>query len=263
MSNPQNKHLRDHCWLWCHQPGSHNGQYKLPVDSTITPEEASAFMGIDRLIFVGVQNKPLPPFKPHAEPMRHAKSLVWSIIGGCSSTRNNHETDLEPVLALKPDFPNLSGAIMDDFFNAKGTGDDLARWNVEATKGFRKKLNDASLDLWVVAYDQILDHPVEPWLEACDVITYWTWKAKNLSKLEDNFARLEKKAPNQRKVLGIYMWDYGGEAPMPMETMKKQVAIGQRLLNEGRIESVIFLASNLCDLNVDTVLYVKELLAKD
>ena len=66
-------------------------------------------------------------------------------------------------------------------------------------------------------------------------------------------ARLEELAPHSRRMLGLYMWDYGTHTPMPLELMQLQAEIGLRWLREGRIEGMIFLASCICDLQLDAV----------
>ena len=84
--------------------------------------------------------------------------------------------------------------------------------------------------------------------------TFWTWLGRDLTNLEENFDKFDRIVPpNCGKVLGCYMWDYGGKQPMPMETMKHQCETGLRWLHEGRIEGMIFLASAICDLDIDTV----------
>jgi len=45
---------------------------------------------------------------------------------------------------------------------------------------------------------------------------------------------------------------------MPLELMKKQCELGRRLLKEGRIEGMIFLASNVCDLELETVEWTRK-----
>ena len=44
---------------------------------------------------------------------------------------------------------------------------------------------------------------------------------------------------------------------MPLELMQHQCLLGRRLLREGRIEGMIFLASCVCDLELDTVAWVR------
>lgn len=74
-----------------------------------------------------------------------------------------------------------------------------------------------------------------------------------LSELEENFERVEHLAPSCRKVLGCYMWDYGNRKPMPISLMERQCQIGLQWLRDGRIDGMIFLASCICDLELETV----------
>jgi hypothetical protein len=96
--------------------------------------------------------------------------------------------------------------------------------------------------------------PAQEHLAACDVVTFWTWAARNLPDLERNFAKAEALAPHAKKVLGCYMWDYGGGGKtIPVEQMKFQCELGLRWLKEGRIAGMIFLASCICDMGLEAV----------
>ena len=85
------------------------------------------------------------------------------------------------------------------------------------------------------------------------MISLWTWEAKDLERLEENFLRFKTLAPNKRTLLGCYMWDFGTGKPMPIAAMKKQCEFGLRQLQAGQVEGLIFLASNICDLDLETV----------
>ena len=63
------------------------------------------------------------------------------------------------------------------------------------------------------------------------------------------------------KILGCYMWDYGRKQPMPLERMQYQCETGLRWLQEGRIEGMIFLASCICDLELETVEWTRRWIA--
>lgn len=253
-------------WLWAHPAGSHNGKYSLPARSTIPPHEAADRMGIDNLIMVVYDNRPEPPFDEEMKQLADLDRVVWSIVGDSSSVRNDRATDLEEVCRLAGQYPNLCGAIMDDFFLGEASPDGRqARYGLEDVRRFRETLHaqPRPLDLWVVMYDRLLGRPLEPHLAECDVVTFWTWEAKNLVDLEGNFARLESMAPDQRRMLGCYMWDYGhagGGREIPPELMKKQCRLAAEWIENGRIDGVIFLASCICDLDVAGVRYVRELL---
>lgn len=92
--------VRDHLWLWCHEAGSHNGQFNLPAPCATTPAAAGKMMGITNAIMVCYGGRPLPPFGPHAQPLRSLARLVWSVIGDTSSARNDAEPDVNAVAEL-------------------------------------------------------------------------------------------------------------------------------------------------------------------
>jgi len=253
--------LTDSLWLWGHVAGAHDAQYKLVGTSRMTPAEAAYYMGIPNVIMVRYKGEPKPPWHQYALSLVPLQQVVWSIVGdsGCGT---GHDT--EEALKLQSVLPNLSGVIMDDFFgrkNADGTPGGLRPAElVEIRRSLRS--GPRPLDLWVVLYTHELDLPVQAGLDQCDVVTLWTWHADDLRKLDENFEKLERLAPRHRKVLGLYMWDYGAGRPMPVADMARQCELGLLWLQEGRIEGMIFLASCVCDIELDTVEWVSGWIAE-
>jgi len=265
-AKPQRRVL-DHFWLWGHEAGSHNTGWGVTQTSRMTPVEATTYLGIPNLILVVYGGKPEPPFDQAALAMRPLKQVVWSIVGDAGSKRNDQATDLDEVLRLADRFPNITGAMMDDFFyekpDAQGT---IARYSVADLTEFRRRLHGAArpLDLWVVVYIHQLHMPLTEHLRQCDVVTLWTPKSEDTAKLPDNLARLEALTPpGVRKVLGCYLWDYGVCQPMPLAAFQEQYRLGRAWLEEGRIDGMIFLASCICDLELDTVEWLRGELAKE
>jgi hypothetical protein len=258
--------LRDHLWLWCHPAGAHTrsqDQHGIPGRSTVTPAGAAKYLGVPNALFVRYELEPHPPFEPHALPLTSLKQVVWSIEGGSGG-------DVDVVLALSNTLPNLRGVILDDYFarvtatarmgleTASGaTSQPDPAFSLEAMQKLRQRLviGDRRLDLWVVLYAHELDWEsvLRPHLELCEVVTFWTWNAAQLANLDENFQRFEKVVGEKRKVLGVYMWDYGSKQPMPLSAMEHQCSLGLRWLREGRIDGMIFLASCICDLDLDAV----------
>ena len=253
--------VSDHLWLWAHAAGSHNGSYKLPADSKIEPIDAAQYMKLRNVIMVVLGNRPAPPFEALAKSFAPIDKLAWSIVGDASSNR----VDVDEVVRLAGVAPNLTAGIMDDFFLAKPDEDGrIARHTPEALAGFRDALRKAArpLDFWTTVYTHDLPLPgLAAHLEPCDAITYWTWRAADLPNLEANFAALEKVAPKKRKLLGCYMWDYGDSRPMPLAAMQHQCHLGLQWLRERRIDGMIFLASVICDLKLETVEWAREWIA--
>jgi hypothetical protein len=69
-------------------------------------------------------------------------------------------------------------------------------------------------------------------------------------------------SPGKQRVLGCYMWDYGTGHPMPVELMQRQVELGAQWLREGRIAGMIFLASCICDLELEAVEWTRRWIAE-
>lgn len=263
MGNDVN--VKDRLWLWCHEAGSHNGLFGITQESQIQPIEAAHFLGLENALVIRFG----PTFQAEKEAASLAgmRRVVWSIVGNAGHTEGD-EVGRARELATR--YPNFTGVVMDDFFlnglpaehAAEGEA-ALAVHNAESLRNIRERLTVAgrTLDLWVVLYDHQLGLPLGPHLAQCDVVTFWTWRAENLTNLEENLTRAEAMARGKRLVLGCYMWDYGTGHPMPLEAMRRQVEQGERWLREGRIEGMIFLASCICDLDLEAVEWTRSWIA--
>ncbi len=243
--------VHDCFWLWGHAAGSHDRGWGLERTSRITPVEAALYMSIPNVIMVRYQGSPRPPFLQYALPFRALREIVWSVVGATGAT---DQSEREEVLNLASNTPNLSGVMMDDFFNSEG-GSHVAALTTDELRRFQERLKQGrrQLDLWVVLYDHQLDAPVSAHLEHCDVVTFWTWEARNLTRLESNFEKMESLTPGKQRVLGCYMWNYSEREPMATATMARQCEKGLEWLRQGRIHGMIFLASCLCDLELESV----------
>lgn len=254
--------VRDRLWLWSHVAGAYNGQYHLPGESHLEPSEAVKQLGVANAVMVIYADQPRPPFDSYAQAFAPLRQVVWSIIGDSSSHRNNTQTDLPEVIELASRFPNITGAVMDDFFHAPKPDGRFSRWSVADVAAFHRELNSHSLDLWVVVYAHDLVLPITEYLQHCDVLTFWTWRAQELADLETNFARLEALAPHRRKLLGCYLWDFGTGKPMPLDALRRQCELGYAWLQSGRIEGMVFVSGSVCDLSLETVDWLKRWIAE-
>ena len=229
----------------------------------MTPAEGAYYLGVPNIVMVSYGNKPSPPFEKYALALSSLKRVVWSIAGAVDCTENN---EVVLVCDLATRFTNICGVIMDDFFRRDKPNGKVAVYTLEELKAIQGKLkaSEHKLDLWVVLYnrDLLANLFVKEYLEYCDVVTYWTWQAKNIENLEQSFERVEKISPFSRKVLGCYMYDYGDKKPMPVSLMEKQCHLGLRWLQEGRIEGMIFLASCICDVGLEAVEWTRQWIQK-
>lgn len=259
--------IRDRMWVWGHDAGVYNGQWGLPGNSRITPVEGAGYLGVSNVIFIRYEGRPKPPFSAYAQPFKGLKRVMWSVTGAGGATS---EAERSEVVALAREMPNMTGVFMDDFFQftagaaAGGEAEAAAALSVEQLRQVRRQLtlDGRRLDLGVTLYTHQLDPRIVPHLALCDVVSLWTWKAEDLERLDGNFARYEKLAPGKRTLLGLYMWDFGTNRPMPVERMKKQCEQAVEWLRQGRIEGMIFLATNLCDLRLQTVEWTRRWVAE-
>jgi regulator of sirC expression with transglutaminase-like and TPR domain len=253
--------VRDRFWAWGHEAGVYNGAWGLPKSSRITPVEGAHYLGVPNIIFIRYQGKPEPPYAQYALPFKSLKRVVWSIAGAGGATSSEER---EQVLKLAASMPNLTGVFLDDFFklgeNEAPPAPVQASLSLEELEGIRDKLKfpGRKLDLGVTLYTHQLDSRLQKHLELCDVVSLWTWKSEDLKDLEASFEKLTQGMPSKRLWLGCYMWDFGNSKPMPLDRMKMQCEQGLRWLKEGRLEGMIFLATNLADLGLESVEWTRQ-----
>ena len=58
------------------------------------------------------------------------------------------------------------------------------------------------------------------------------------------------------------MWDYGDKKPLSVAAMEDQCELGLEWLKQGRIDGMIFLASCICDLDLETVEWTRKWIQK-
>jgi hypothetical protein len=256
----------DRLWLWCHPAGCHTRspeQHGIVGHSTIEPAAAAAYLAIPNALFVRYELTPPPPFESYARPLASMHQVVWSVEGGGGG-------DVDAALALTKTLPNLRGIILDDYFARVAASDGDASdgpFSLEAMRQLRRRLDACKprLDAWVVLYTHEFDHEAKlrPHLELCDVVTMWTWNAAELAHLGESFTRFERIVGGKRRILGIYLWDYGAKQAMPLDAMERQCSLGLRWLREHRIDGMIFLASCICDLGLEAVEWARRWIAEN
>lgn len=256
----------DRLWLWGQNSGGHHlvHCFNLPGVNRMSVLDGCQYLGIPNCCRVVLPCGPEPPFDPHSEELTSLRQVVWSIVGACGVERNDDDgSDLDEVLRQAEKFPNISGAVLDDFFAAPETlaaGGPMIRHSLESLRSIRDQLHafaSRPLDLWLVWYDYQLVYPVREYAQCCDVITHWTWNGRDLIRLEENLARVRELAPGKRYFAGVYMWDYGAGQALPVETMQAQLEVCYRLIREGLLEGLIFCSNCIADLGLEAVEFTR------
>lgn len=244
--------VRNHMWIWGHPEGAHTNEYGLPGASRMSPVEGAVYLGVPNIIMVRYNDKPEMPFDQYAIPMRAMKQVYWSTVGAGGRSSEKERTH---VLELAKRFPNIVGLFMDDFFHNPDHPGDPGVLSVKEIRAMKAGMQAVGrpMRLGVTLYTHQLGMPLGPYLDECDDVSLWTWHAPDLKDMEANFEKCEKLSPKSQKLLGLYMWDYGLHQPIPINLMEKQCNTALRWLKEGRIRGMIFLASCICDLDLEAV----------
>jgi len=267
-----NSIIKDRLWLWGQNPGSHHldspkGGYKLPGNNLMDAREGCALFGIEKCCRVTMSTGPFPPFDEEAEKIKDLKEVVWSAIGaGDIKQYENDQSDLDEVLRIAEKYPNITGAILDDFFlSEEMPGKNNARHSYESISKISNGLHNFSkrrLDLWMVWYTYQLDFHVDDFVKLSDVMTLWTWKGSDLPELDANIQKFVEKTKGKRRLAGCYMWNYGESKPLTMNQMKFQLDRYHHWLKKRDIEGIIFCSNCIADIGLDTVDYTRKWIAE-
>lgn len=236
----------------------------------MTPRDGADFFGIDKMLRVSMSAGPFPPFDEEAEKIKDLKEVVWSAIGagGANQYSVGDHSDIDEVLRMAEIYSNVSGAVLDDFFYGnEEPGRRIGRHSFESIKSMQDRLHNFAkrrLDLWMVWYDYQLDFAgVEEYLDLVDVVTFWTWEGKNLSRMDENIKKCIEKTPGKRHLAGCYLWNYGEKEPLTMDQMKYQLDRYYHWLKKGYIEGIIFCSNaTVPDIGLDTADYTRKWIAE-
>jgi hypothetical protein len=269
--------------------------------SRMTPAEGAFYLNIPNLLFIRANELPKPPddeqwrakttFEQYALSFRPLDRVVWSVVG---SSGVGGMKELDYVLPLANKYPNINGIYLDDFIvgadispiylgdSTVGTNKPTTRPRVgrpaldrNELKVVRERLKSLGrpMDIWVTLYRHELlpNHPLHKacnpplatLLDMFDVLTLWTSHSQELLQLEESLEALEAVAPKSRRIaLGMYIWDYWANKPVPLELMQHQCVLGLKWLKEKRIQELIFLGNNVLDVGIPGAEFTREWIAK-
>jgi hypothetical protein len=118
-----------------------------------------------------------------------------------------------------------------------------------------------ALPITCVIYTHQISPRILPHVNQVDKVAMWTWRSDDLGSLEANFEKLRRIVHPKPIVLGCYLFDYGDNKPMTVDRMRRQCELGLKWLQEGKIEGMIFLASNVCDMDLPAVEWTRQWIA--
>lgn len=258
--------LKECFWIWgqdamSHQRAAGNKTWKLPDGNRMDSVAGAEYLGIPNICRVVMCGKPEPPFDAESEKMKHFPRVVWSAMGDSGSARNDKSSDLEEVLRQAKMFPNITGAVLDDFFKHHPQEPEVwARYTVEEIRKMKRRLHsqDRPLDLWVVWYKRQLAFEIDDYLKEFDVITYWNMRtpAERAAHRED-LARMIERTPGKRRLTGCYIWNYGAGKPLTTEELRYECQTYYDLIKKGLSEGIVFCGNCCADLGLEAVEWLR------
>ncbi|MFO0889400.1 MAG: hypothetical protein U0790_09705 [Isosphaeraceae bacterium] len=270
QAGPRPATVLDRLWIWTHPVGAHDGLDLgdgRKAKSRMTPVAGADFLGLSNLYFIHYPNNPPPAeFPAYALAFRPMRRVVLSLTGAGGDTSPEGR---QTMIRLAREHPNVVGFVLDDFLH---WGADSAREAADTTSPVPAPLSPAQLreirhalstggrplPVTCVIYTHQISPRILPHVNEIDRVAIWTWRSDDLKDLEANLERLERIVRPRPILLGCYLYDYGAGRPMSVERMKRQCELGLKWLQEGRIEGMIFLASNVCDLGLPSVQWTRD-----
>jgi hypothetical protein len=250
--------LRDQAWTWgyvIHGKLPGDVPFVFPGGSGCSLETAATYLGTPNVVLMN--------------GIADGKSDAWTSsdldrLKGCKRVLCAIHADdaaaAAKVSALSSQYPNIVGAMIDDFYPAE------AKMPVEKLKATYTALKSkkASLKLYVVRYTHSKDEELVPYLPYFDVVNLWVWEASKEAWKAEMDKRIEKLAQTTHKpiVMGLYLHDYGPPPPkdtpkdappwswtkpMPLDVLESQFVKTAELLRAGKIDGFIVLQNGWLD----------------
>ncbi|HEX2950923.1 MAG TPA: glycoside hydrolase family 20 zincin-like fold domain-containing protein [Armatimonadota bacterium] len=240
--------MKSKIWAWAHVVNAHYGGYSITMESKATPVEGAKAYHAGNILML------MAPSEAEADKVAGFERVIWQITSGSDF---DFSKSLDAVKALAKKHPNIKGVIIDDLTSVE-IGRGMTPENLEKVRE-QVKSGNSQLELWGVIYTMNFGIPrISDYMSKLDVVTFWTWEAKDLANLETNYSTAERIVNGKPMVLGIYVYDFGGSRPMPMDMMRHQCDTALKWLEEGRTAGVIMLATCNSDYPLPAVEYAKK-----
>jgi len=128
--------------------------------------------------------------------------------------------------------------MLDDFFAERpGSGGEATALSLNELRELRGHLasDGRRLNLWAVLYEHQMNAKLAPFLELLDVVSLWSWEVEKLLDIRARLGQLEALDLSCKKVIGCYMWDYGGKRPLRPRTRSRGMDTGMDSEDRGSI----------------------------
>jgi len=243
--------LRDCFWLWGHPEGRYNDAFGNTNHSRMTPMEACLYLGIKNTFMVpdGWEvNR-----RQYNKAFKTLRQVGWE----CYQTEDTPQL-IEQLLVEAAEFPNIGCVVFDDFIQAKKNPRNVPPENFRKINE-RLKCNEARpLDMWMVLYTREIgegneaeDQLIMKYMETFDGIIMWTWKESDVPLIPEKFELFKKMTPNNRRMFGCYLYNFGENKQATGEAVKWQLDWYREKIFAGEAEGVVLHTNTMADLDYE------------
>ena len=226
--------------------------------SRMTPAEAAAVLDVPNVMMIICHGEPAAfggDAYGYAESFRRMKRVYWSSTGS-GGFRTGAEDRFICDLAEK--YPNVCGTFMDDYYNEYRDDPDGVAKAAEKLRVIHENLSKACRPIEKIVSWVWQDEPNPELMQYIDGITVWTWRSVSIPKIKECFEALEKKIPDKKIYLGIYIYDFDAYKPVPLDLMEYQCELGLQWLREGRIAGMVFETNSTMGVRLPSELWLRE-----
>ncbi|MBE6596277.1 MAG: hypothetical protein E7641_01280 [Ruminococcaceae bacterium] len=241
--------FRDLCWLWGHPEGRYNGLFGNERESRMTPMEFCSYLGIRNTFMVPVEweiNR-----RQYNKSFKRLRSVGWE----CNNSALDGTESLGVLLEEAKEFTNINCVVFDDF---KGPFcDQISIDNLYKAIDRAHNNEVKPLDVWMVLYtnqfgkDEKDDADFQPYMDAFDGIIMWTWKERDVPLIPEKFEILKKYTPNTRRMIGLYLYNFGENKQATADAVKFQLDFAYDKIMKGEAEGVVFHTNTMADLDYE------------
>ena len=248
--------LRDTFWLWGHPEGRYNNNidnFGFHGFSRMTPMEGCLYLGIKNTFMV--------PCDWPCDRDQYNKSFKTLNKVGWEFTRKMHTPELiDEYINDAKKFSNINCVVFDDFKGLSAKHKDKELF-IENLKKVIDKLhnNDVKrLDVWMVLYthefgiDEKVDAEFAEILKLFDGIIMWNWYESRYKEIPEKFEIFKKLTPNNRRMFGCYLYNFGEKKQATGEAVKWQLDFYREKMLAGEAEGVVPHTNTMADMDFES-----------
>jgi len=244
--------LNDQIWVWGGPTANWGGT--MAEDCLARGAE---FFGTRNVVYV---------YGPHNDRslalLESFDNVVCQIGANCRNPEAVPEdtvAEAERLSALSLRYPNIAGAIIDDF----DTGHEaFPAAKMHALRDALRSHNP-TLKLHVVVYTEKQHEGYEDVLPYVDVVTMWVWKRRDLPALDTGLETIRREFPGKPVYMGVFLHDYGEtKEAMPLERLTYQLDRGREHLAAGLLNGIIILGVREISKHPEQSAFVRDYLAR-